>query len=126
MGGIGLRGHQVGPAVLRMLIEDVLPHPQGSVDVAVDPSLERIDVRPFAPCVARGQAPGSCQRIAGGRQVRCIEPQHLEIALENMGKAELRIGGEQGPKPARAVGAVLQVAEHGMIERLRCMRRRRR
>ena len=83
VGRIGLRGHQVRAAMPEglevmqperqhiegMLIEDLLPHPQRAVDVAVDPSLQRIDVRALAPGGVRGQAlgrdPGRRGRRAG-------------------------------------------------------------
>jgi hypothetical protein len=99
----------------RMLVEDLLPYAQRAIDIAFDPVLEGGDVGVLTPGAAGRESPGGLQGVASGGQVGRVEGEHLEVALQDVREAELRIGGEQGAEALGTVGAVLKIAEDGMM-----------
>ncbi len=131
--GVGLRAHQVGPAVperievvqaegdqvQRVLVEDLLPVAQRGIDVARHPGRQRLHMRLLAASGAGGKAARLPQLLAGGRQARCIERCHQEVAAQRVPEGEIRIGCEQFARALGRIRAILEEPQHRVVEQAR-------
>ena len=99
-----------------MLGDDVVPDPQGALEVACDPGIQGLHMGPFPRGRPRRHGARSSSRFGGKLHVRQLVGGHREVAGETMRETEPRIGGERAGKMLWGIGAVFQIRQDGAVE----------